>query len=71
MRIAEMHITPIAISAPPLLNAAGLGIELDRAAPAALHQNYLACGLTRRDDEVEMQKVQPGWKFAPSRWRHR
>lgn len=46
----------------------GLGIELDRDALAALHQNYLACGLTRRDDEIEMQKVQPGWKFAATRW---
>ena len=46
----------------------GLGIELDRAALAALHANYLACGLTRRDDALEMQKVQPGWKFAATRW---
>ncbi len=46
----------------------GLGIELDRAALAALHENYLRCGLTRRDDAVEMQKVQPGWAFQPTRW---
>lgn len=46
----------------------GLGIELDREALAALHQNYIACGLTRRDDEVEMQKVEPGWKFKAERW---
>ena len=46
----------------------GLGVELDREALAALHQNYLNCGLTKRNDEVEMQKVQPGWKFEPVRW---
>lgn len=46
----------------------GLGVELDRKALAALHQNYLACGLTKRDDEIEMQKVQPGWKFQSVRW---
>lgn len=46
----------------------GLGVELDRAALARLHQNYLACGLTKRDDEVEMQKWQPGWKFQAVRW---
>ncbi|MGA0557652.1 enolase C-terminal domain-like protein [Larkinella sp. VNQ87] len=46
----------------------GLGVELDRAALAALHQNYLDCGLTKRDDEIEMQKVQPGWKFQSVRW---
>lgn len=49
-------------------NEPGLGIELDRAALAALHQQYLECGLTERNDEVEMQKVQPGWKFVATRY---
>jgi glucarate dehydratase len=49
-------------------NAPGLGIELDRAALAKLNENYVKCGLTKRDDEIEMQKVQPGWKFAETRW---
>lgn len=47
---------------------AGLGVELDRKALAKLHQNYLACGLTKRNDEIEMQKVQPGWTFKATRW---
>lgn len=46
----------------------GLGVELDRVALAKLHQNYLDCGLTKRNDEVEMQKVNPGWKFKSVRW---
>lgn len=46
----------------------GLGVELDRKALARLHQNYLNCGLTRRDDETEMRKVQPGWRFKSVRW---
>lgn len=46
----------------------GLGVELDRVALAKLHQNYIACGLTKRNDEIEMQKVEPGWKFKPVRW---
>lgn len=46
----------------------GLGVELDRVALAQLHENYKACGLTKRNDEVEMQKVQPGWKFEAVRW---
>ncbi|GAB3941317.1 glucarate dehydratase family protein [Spirosoma harenae] len=46
----------------------GLGVELDRQALAKLHQNYLDCGLTKRDDEIEMQKVQPGWTFQSVRW---
>lgn len=46
----------------------GLGVELDRHALARLHQNYLDCGLKKRDDEREMQKKQPGWKFQSVRW---
>jgi glucarate dehydratase len=46
----------------------GLGVELDRAALKTLHQNYLNCGLTKRDDETEMQKVVPGWTFKAVRW---
>ena len=46
----------------------GLGVELDRVALAKLHQNYLQCGLTKRNDEIEMQKVNPGWTFKPVRW---
>ena len=46
----------------------GLGVELDRDALAKLHQNYLRCGLKKRNDEIEMQKVVPGWKFKPVRW---
>lgn len=49
-------------------NEPGLGVELDRKALARLHQNYLDCGLTKRDDQVEMQKVIPGWEFQPERW---
>lgn len=46
----------------------GLGIELDKVALARLHKNYVNCGLTKRDDEIEMQKVIPGWKFQSTRW---
>jgi glucarate dehydratase len=47
---------------------AGLGVELDRDALARMHQQYLASGLTGRDDEIEMQKVEPGWKYRRPRW---
>ena len=46
----------------------GLGVELDRAELARLHQNYLKCGLTKRDDLVEMRKVVPDWEFKLVRW---
>lgn len=46
----------------------GLGVELDREALARLHQNYLTCGLTKRDDLVEMRKKVPDWEFKLVRW---
>lgn len=46
----------------------GLGVELDRDALARAHEAYRHCGLTERNDEVEMQKKVPGWKFAATRW---
>lgn len=49
-------------------NEPGLGVELDRVALARLHENYLRCGLTERNDEIEMQKVYPDWKFESVRW---
>lgn len=49
-------------------NEPGLGIELDRDALANLHEQYKASGLLRRNDEIEMQKVQPDWKFEATRW---
>jgi glucarate dehydratase len=48
--------------------APGLGVELDRTALARLHENYKACGLTKRNDEIEMQKINPGWTFKAVRW---
>ena len=52
----------------PVSNEPGLGVELDREALARLHEQYKACGLTERNDEIEMQKVVPGWKFMETRW---
>jgi glucarate dehydratase len=46
----------------------GLGVEIDRDALQRLHENYLACGLTHRNDEVEMQKMNPGWTFQKTRF---
>ena len=49
-------------------NQPGLGVTLDRQALGKLNEQYIACGLTERDDEVEMQKIEPGWTFKPTRW---
>ncbi len=46
----------------------GLGVNIDPEALKRLHQNYLDCGLTERDDETAMQAKRPGWKFQLQRW---
>ena len=51
-----------------LPKGAGLGVELDRVALAKAADNYRRCGFTERNDEPEMQKKVPGWKFQATRW---
>jgi len=51
-----------------ITNAPGLGVELDRAALARLHENYRMCGLTHRDDVAEMKKLDPMWEARLTRW---
>jgi glucarate dehydratase len=46
----------------------GLGVELDRDALGLLHEQYLTCGVRRREDTVYMRTVQPGFEPNTSRW---
>jgi glucarate dehydratase len=59
---------PIQDGAVTVPDKPGLGVELDRVALAKLHQQYLDCGLVRRDDEIEMKKIDPTWEFKTLRW---
>jgi len=46
----------------------GLGIELDRDALGALHEQYLGCGVRRREDAAYMRTVDPGFRANTGRW---
>ena len=46
----------------------GLGVELDRDALAALHEQYLRCGVRTRDDTSEMRKYEPGFTKRKPRY---
>ena len=46
----------------------GLGIELDPDALARLHENYVRCGLTKRDDMTYMRKFVDGFEPNTARW---
>jgi len=46
----------------------GLGVELDRDALARLHERYLACGLTVRDDTGYYRRRYPDFDPTAPRW---
>ncbi|OZC66112.1 glucarate dehydratase [Rhodococcus sp. 06-462-5] len=46
----------------------GLGIEIDEDALAALHQQYLDCGIRDRDDTGYMQSIDPSFENTCPRW---
>ncbi len=46
----------------------GLGVEIDQEALGRLHDQYLSCGIRRRDDITPMRAVYPDWTGARPRW---
>ncbi len=46
----------------------GLGVELDRDALARLHEQYLECGITERDDTAYRRSVDPSFSAELPRW---
>ncbi|MBY6412973.1 glucarate dehydratase [Rhodococcus sp. BP-252] len=46
----------------------GLGIEIDDDALAALHRQYLDCGLRDRDDTGYMKSIDPSFENTSPRW---
>ena len=46
----------------------GLGVTLDRDLLGELHEQYLACGVRRREDTVYMRSIDPSFTPNTSRW---
>ena len=46
----------------------GLGVELDRDLLGDLHEQYLSCGVRRREDTVYMRSVDPSFSPNTARW---
>ncbi|RZT13306.1 glucarate dehydratase [Kribbella sp. VKM Ac-2569] len=46
----------------------GLGVELDVDALGTLHEQYLACGIRKRDDTTYMRTVDPEFSPNTARW---
>jgi glucarate dehydratase len=52
----------------PVPAGPGLGVELDREALAVMHEQYLKCGVTARDDTTYMQRFDPSFTARRPRW---
>ena len=46
----------------------GLGVEIDEDALAALHEQYLRCGIRDRDDTGYMRSIDPTFEANSPRW---
>ncbi|MBP1819172.1 glucarate dehydratase [Mycobacterium sp. OAE908] len=46
----------------------GLGVEIDEDALAALHEQYMRCGIRDRDDTGYMKSIDPGFDPTGPRW---
>lgn len=52
----------------PVPSGPGLGIEIDEDQLAALHEQYVRCGIRDRDDTGYMQSIDPTFETASPRW---
>lgn len=52
----------------PVPSGPGLGVELDRDALAVMHEQYLTCGITYRDDSTYMRRFTPGFTQRRATW---
>lgn len=52
----------------PVPTGPGLGVEIDDDSLAALHEQYVRCGIRDRDDTGYMQSIDPGYRALSPRW---
>ena len=52
----------------PVPTTAGLGVQIDEDNLAALHEQYLRCGIRDRDDTGYMRSIDPAYEAISPRW---
>jgi glucarate dehydratase len=52
----------------PVPTTPGLGVQIDEDSLAALHEQYLRCGIRDRDDTGYMRSIDPGFQAVSPRW---
>jgi glucarate dehydratase len=66
--LVEPGVLEFADGAVAVPTGPGLGVTLDREALGRLHEQYLSCGVRRREDTVYMREVDPGFQPNTARW---
>ncbi|OBB80525.1 glucarate dehydratase family protein [Mycolicibacterium peregrinum] len=61
--VLEFHAGSVPVPTGP-----GLGVEIDDDSLAALHEQYVRCGITDRDDTGYMRTVDPSFEAISPRW---
>lgn len=61
--VLEFHAGAVPVPTGP-----GLGVEIDDDSLAALHEQYVRCGITDRDDTGYMRTVDPSFEAVSPRW---
>ncbi|MGK9271646.1 glucarate dehydratase family protein [Williamsia muralis] len=66
--VVQAGALSIVDGAVPVPSGPGLGVEIDDDALAALHQQYLDCGIRDRDDTGYMKTIDPSFENTCPRW---
>ncbi|PHV65787.1 glucarate dehydratase family protein [Williamsia muralis] len=66
--VVQAGALSIVDGAVPVPAGPGLGVEIDEDALAALHQQYLDCGIRDRDDTGYMKTIDPSFENTCPRW---
>lgn len=66
--VVEPGVLEIVDGAVAVPTGPGLGIEINEDALAALHQQYLDCGIRDRDDTGYMKSIDPSFENSSPRW---
>lgn len=66
--VVEPGVLRFVNGAVPVPTTPGLGVRLDEDAMAALHEQYLRCGIRDRDDTGYMRSIDPTFRAGSPRW---
>ncbi|MCV7173994.1 glucarate dehydratase [Mycobacterium manitobense] len=66
--VVEPGVLRFVDGAVPVPTTPGLGVRIDEDSLAALHEQYLRCGIRDRDDTGYMRSIDPTFRVGSPRW---